>query len=160
MAAQRALEEAKVEAFMEKALGDLSGTMTTGLCHLGDRLGLFKDLAANRPSGSQELAARLPLNERCAREWLRGFTAAGYPEEPEPGCFPPPAEHAPALADESSHSRCSAVPGRSRKPAVPGQRSTVLPIDTHNACAWRINSDPFDDLPLTLTLVIKVRGKR
>ncbi|MGP4090549.1 methyltransferase domain-containing protein [Streptomyces sp. KR55] len=101
MAAPRELDEAKVEAFMEKALRDLSGTMTIGLCHLGDRLGLFKDLATSGPAGSQELADRLDLNERYVREWLRGLTAAGYLEEPEPGRFALPAEHAPALADES-----------------------------------------------------------
>ncbi|MET7271168.1 methyltransferase domain-containing protein [Streptomyces flaveolus] len=101
MAAQRARDEAKVEAFMEKALGDISATMTLGLCHVGDRLGLFKDLAANGPARSQELADRLDLNERYVREWLRGLTAAGYLEEPESGRFHLPAEHVPALADEA-----------------------------------------------------------
>ncbi|WP_141310070.1 methyltransferase domain-containing protein [Streptomyces spinoverrucosus] len=101
MAAPREVDEAKVEAFMEKALGDLSGMMTVGLCHLGDRLGLFKDLVAHGPANSQDLADRLDLNERYVREWLRGLTAAGYLEEPEPGRFALPAEHAPALADES-----------------------------------------------------------
>lgn len=95
------LDEAKVEAFMEKALGDISGTMAVGLCHLGDRLGLFRDLAERGPAGSRELADRLGLDERYVREWLRGLTAAGYLEEPEPGRFLLPPEHAPALADES-----------------------------------------------------------
>ena len=84
MAVQREsneLDEAKIEAFMEKALGDISGAMAIGLCHLGDRLGLFKDLAAHSPAGSEELAGRLDLNERYVREWLRGMTAAGYLEE-------------------------------------------------------------------------------
>ncbi|GHE59998.1 hypothetical protein [Streptomyces capitiformicae] len=40
------------------------------------------------------------LNERYVRERLRGLTAAGCLEEPEPGRFTLPAEHAPALADE------------------------------------------------------------
>ncbi|MEU2913328.1 methyltransferase domain-containing protein [Streptomyces massasporeus] len=101
MAAPREVDEAKVEAFMEKALGDLSGTMAVGLCHLGDRLGLFKALAAHGPADSRELADRLDLDERYVREWLRGLTAAGYLEEPVSGRFSLPAEHAPALADES-----------------------------------------------------------
>lgn len=100
-AAQQGLDEAKVEAFMEKALGDISGMMAVGLCHLGDRLGLFDALAAGGPVGSQELADRLDLNERYVREWLRGLTAAGYLEELEPGSFALPAEHVPALADET-----------------------------------------------------------
>ncbi len=101
MAAQREPDQAKTEAFMEKALGDIGGAMTVGLCHLGDRLGLFRGLAAGGPAGSRELADRLDLNERYVREWLRGLTAAGYLEEPEPGRFALPAEHAPALADEA-----------------------------------------------------------
>ncbi|MFJ6759426.1 MULTISPECIES: class I SAM-dependent methyltransferase [unclassified Streptomyces] len=101
MAAPREPDGSKLEAFMEKALGDLSGTMATALCVLGDRLGLFKDLAANGPSGSRDLADRLDLQERYVREWLRGLTAAGYLEEPEPGTFRLPPEHAPALAEES-----------------------------------------------------------
>ncbi len=100
-AAQQGLDETKVEAFMEKALGDISGMMAVGLCHLGDRLGLFDALAAGGPVGSQELADRLDLNERYVREWLRGLTAAGYLEELEPGSFALPAEHVPALADET-----------------------------------------------------------
>ncbi|WP_329383182.1 methyltransferase domain-containing protein [Streptomyces sp. NBC_01351] len=101
MAAQGELDQARVDAFMEKALGDVSGTMAVGLCHLGDRLGLFKDLAVSGPTSSQEIADRLNLNERYVREWLRGLTAAGYLEEPEPGRFVLPAEHVPGLVDES-----------------------------------------------------------
>ncbi|MEU3255109.1 methyltransferase domain-containing protein [Streptomyces sp. NPDC006997] len=101
MATQHQLDEARVEAFMEKALGDLSGTMAVGLCHLGDRLGLFRRLAGRGPASSGELADALGLHERYVREWLRGLTAAGYLEEPEPGRFALPPEHAPALAEES-----------------------------------------------------------
>ncbi|MFD6111376.1 class I SAM-dependent methyltransferase [Streptomyces yangpuensis] len=101
MAAPQEPDGAEVEAFMEKALGDLSGAMATALCALGDRLGLFKALADGGPARSHDLADRLDLNERYVREWLRGLTAAGYLAEPEPGTFALPPEHAPALADES-----------------------------------------------------------
>ncbi|MFJ3977216.1 class I SAM-dependent methyltransferase [Streptomyces sp. NPDC090021] len=101
MAAPQEPDGAKVEAFMEKALGDLSGAMATALCALGDRLGLFQDLAAHGPARSQDLADRLDLRERYVREWLRGLTAVGYLTEPEPGTFALPPEHVPALADES-----------------------------------------------------------
>lgn len=101
MAVRHELDEAKVEAFMTRALGDVSGMLTAALCHLGDRLGLFGALADGGPVGSRELAERLGLNERYVREWLRGLTAAGYLEEPEPGRFVLPPEHVPALADES-----------------------------------------------------------
>jgi 2-polyprenyl-3-methyl-5-hydroxy-6-metoxy-1,4-benzoquinol methylase len=86
---------------MGKALGDLSGIMTTALCALGDRLGLFKDLAQNGPSTAAELAQHTGVNERYALEWLRGMTAAGYLEHDRSSDrFSLPAEHAPALAQE------------------------------------------------------------
>src|SRR5438067_5160263 len=95
------LDEAKVEAFMGKVLDDLSGTTTTLFCTIGDRLGLFKDLAANGPATSAELAGRTGIDERYAREWLNGLTAAGYLEhDPGSGRFVLPPEHAPALAAE------------------------------------------------------------
>jgi len=102
MAATQTIDEAAVEAFVGRALGDLGGAMTTLFCALGDRLGLFKALAADGPVRSEDLAARLGLNERYVREWLRGMTAAGYLEyEPDSQCFSLPAEHAPVLAQET-----------------------------------------------------------
>jgi 2-polyprenyl-3-methyl-5-hydroxy-6-metoxy-1,4-benzoquinol methylase len=95
------LDEARLEAFMGKAVGDLSGIMATALCALGDRLGLFKDLAEQGPSTAAELAQRTDVNERYALEWLRGMTAAGYLEyDRSADRFSLPPEHAPALADE------------------------------------------------------------
>jgi 2-polyprenyl-3-methyl-5-hydroxy-6-metoxy-1,4-benzoquinol methylase len=102
MAATQTIDEAAVEAFVGRALGDLGGAMTTLFCALGDRLGLLKALAADGPVSSEDLAARLRLNERYVREWLRGMTAAGYLEyEPESQRFLLPAEHAPVLAQET-----------------------------------------------------------
>jgi 2-polyprenyl-3-methyl-5-hydroxy-6-metoxy-1,4-benzoquinol methylase len=99
---ERLLDEAKIQAFVTKAQADYSGTLVTALCVLGDRLGLFQDLAANGPATSQELADRTGIQERYAREWLRGLTAAGYLEEtPRSGRFVLPPEHAPVLAEES-----------------------------------------------------------
>lgn len=74
------LDEAKLEAFMGQVIGDLSGTMTALFCSIGDRLGLFRDLAEHGPATSAELAGRAGVNERYASEWLRGLTAAGYLE--------------------------------------------------------------------------------
>ena len=102
-AAQPAFDEAKLEAFMEKAIGNLSGTMTTIQCVLGDRLGLFKDLAENGPATAENLAARAGVNERYATEWLRGMASAGYLEQDrDSGRFSMPPEHALVLAQEGS----------------------------------------------------------
>jgi SAM-dependent methyltransferase len=90
-----------MEAFVGKVLSDTSATFTTLLATLGDRLGLFKDLAANGPATSAELAARANINERYAREWLGGMAAAGYLDyDPSGRRFTLPPEHAPALAQE------------------------------------------------------------
>ena len=86
---------------MNKVLGDASATMTTILASIGDRLGLFKDLAANGPAISAEVASRTGTNERYVREWLGGMAAAGYVEyDPTTSRFTLPAEHVAAIATE------------------------------------------------------------
>jgi len=95
------LDGAKLEAFMGKVLEDLSGTMTTLFCSIGDRLGLFRNLAEHGPATSAELARRAEINERYASEWLRGLAAAGYLDyQAETGQYVLPPEHAEALARE------------------------------------------------------------
>src|SRR6266567_822845 len=101
MTAEKAIDEAKLHAFMGTLLGDLSGTMVTVMCHFGDRLGLFKDLAAKGPATSVELAERNSIQERYAREWLRGLASAGYLEyDPSTHRYRLPPEQAMALAQE------------------------------------------------------------
>ncbi|MGH3784032.1 MAG: hypothetical protein ACRDRO_26305 [Pseudonocardiaceae bacterium] len=58
-----------VETFMEKVLGDYAGANAVLMAAIGDRLGLFKDLAARGTVTSPELAARTGLQERYVREW-------------------------------------------------------------------------------------------
>jgi hypothetical protein len=78
-----------------------SGTMTTLLAVIGDRLGLFKNLAEHRLATASELAMRMNLNERYTREWLGGMAAAGYLEyDSTTGRFTLPFEHVAALAQE------------------------------------------------------------
>jgi 2-polyprenyl-3-methyl-5-hydroxy-6-metoxy-1,4-benzoquinol methylase len=94
------VDQAQTEAFMAKAFGDFCGAMTTALCSLGDRLGLFKALAEG-PARSEELAERAGIDPRYALEWLRGMTAAGYVEhDRDSGAFTLPPAHAPVLATE------------------------------------------------------------
>src|SRR5947207_15228485 len=77
---QPSLDQSKQETFVGKVLADTSGTMTTVLASIGDRLGLFKDLSLNGASMSSELAARTGIHERYAREWLGGMVTARYLE--------------------------------------------------------------------------------
>jgi 2-polyprenyl-3-methyl-5-hydroxy-6-metoxy-1,4-benzoquinol methylase len=92
---------AKMQAFMNKVIGDLSGSAVSIMCSLGDQLGLFKDLAARGPATSQELAERVGLNERYVREWLSALSSAGYLNyDPESRRFTLPPEHSLVLAFE------------------------------------------------------------
>ncbi|MGH9037635.1 MAG: methyltransferase domain-containing protein, partial [Acidimicrobiia bacterium] len=96
------VDEKKVEEFVGRVLTDTSAAMITTLCAVGDRLGLFKDLAANGPATSEELAQRAGIHERYAREWLSALAATGYlTYESGTGRFTLPPEHVPALAQEA-----------------------------------------------------------
>lgn len=96
------VDNSAVEAFVGRVLADTSAAMITILCAVGDRLGLFKDLAARGPATASGLAARAGVDERYAREWLSALSAAGYlTYEPETAVFALPREHMAALAEES-----------------------------------------------------------
>jgi SAM-dependent methyltransferase len=95
------LDQTKVEAFVGRALGDLSATNVVAMCAIGDRLGLFKDLSADGPASSGELAERTGLQERYLREWLSALASAGYlAYDPTSRRFSLPPAHAPVLAEE------------------------------------------------------------
>jgi 2-polyprenyl-3-methyl-5-hydroxy-6-metoxy-1,4-benzoquinol methylase len=92
----------KVEAFVGKVLGDAAGFTTVALAALGDRHGLFKDMAGCGPQSPAELAACTKTDERYVREWLSAMAAAGYVRyDPASGKFTLPDEHVPALAQEA-----------------------------------------------------------
>jgi 2-polyprenyl-3-methyl-5-hydroxy-6-metoxy-1,4-benzoquinol methylase len=88
-------------AFLNRVMNDMSAAVTSIMCSLGDRLGLFKALATSGPVTSAELAGRTGLTERYVREWLSALTAAGYLDYDAPTQrFELPAEHAVVLAGE------------------------------------------------------------
>lgn len=95
------IDATKLEAFMGKAVTDLSAAESAAATYLGDRLGLYRAMANGGPVTAGELAARTGTNERLVLEWLRNQTAGGYVEH-SGGRFALPAEHAAALADEES----------------------------------------------------------
>jgi SAM-dependent methyltransferase len=96
------IDATRQEEFVGKVVEQISGTMTTLLGAIGDRLGLFKDLAERGPATSAELASRTKMNERYMREWLGGMAAAGYLHFDVPTKrFSLPVEHASVLAHEN-----------------------------------------------------------
>ena len=74
-----AVDEQKLNAFLGKAVGDLSASMSAVLMLIGDELGLYSALAKERLSAA-ELAQRTGTSERYVREWLANQAAGGYVE--------------------------------------------------------------------------------
>jgi SAM-dependent methyltransferase len=96
-----AIDPTEVEAFAGRALGDLAGFMTTLMAGIGDRHGLFTDLATHGPATSGALAERTGTQERLLREWLGAMASAGYISyDPTSQHFALPAAHVPVLAQE------------------------------------------------------------
>ena len=94
------MDDTRAEQFTGRVLADTAAAATVVMAALGDRLGLFKQLA-HGPATSGELAGRAGLSERYVREWLGGMHAAGYLEfDPAQDRFGLPAEHVPTLASE------------------------------------------------------------
>ncbi|MET0893221.1 MAG: class I SAM-dependent methyltransferase [Pseudoxanthomonas sp.] len=71
------VNEAKLNEFLGKAVGDLGAAISASLMLVGDRLGLYKALAT-APATPAELAARTGTHERYIREWLGNQAAGGY----------------------------------------------------------------------------------
>ena len=71
-------DEAKLNAFMEKAVVDMGAAMHAALIVIGDKLGLFKAMAAAGGLTAADLATRTNTTERYVREWLNANAASGY----------------------------------------------------------------------------------
>jgi SAM-dependent methyltransferase len=97
------IDQAKLQEFVGKAIGDLGSALTAALVVIGDKLGLYKALAQAGPSAPAELAARTGTTERYVREWLNAQAAAGYVTyAADKGLYFLNPEQASALADEGS----------------------------------------------------------
>jgi len=98
-----AIDEAKLEAFMGKALGDMGAIISAPLMVIGEKLGLYRAMAGAGPLTSQQVAERAGAGERYVREWLANQAAGGYVSyDADTDTFTLPDEHALALADEDS----------------------------------------------------------
>jgi len=98
-----AINEQKMNEFMGRAVVDIGATLHAGLVVLGERLGLYKTLAAAGPMTPAEQAKKTGTNERYVREWLHSQAAGGYVlYDADSGDFSLSEEQAFALADESS----------------------------------------------------------
>ncbi|KAA0692526.1 class I SAM-dependent methyltransferase [Neorhizobium sp. P12A] len=68
----------KLDAFVNRLLGDIGAATSGALVILGDHLGLFKAMADGEPLTAAELAGRVGVKERYVREWLSAQAASDY----------------------------------------------------------------------------------
>src|SRR6185436_13638342 len=98
-----AINPDKLNEFLGRALVDFGATFNAALIRIGDKLGLYKALAAGGPQTSQELATKTGTAERYVREWLSAQAAGGYVTyDPSNKKFHLTEEQAFAMADENS----------------------------------------------------------
>jgi SAM-dependent methyltransferase len=97
------VDEAKLNQFIGRILGDLGGALSVPLVRIGDRLGLYKALHAGGPMTPAELAKKTNIAERYAREWLSHQAASEYlAYDATTGKFSLPPEQAMVFADPDS----------------------------------------------------------
>jgi SAM-dependent methyltransferase len=97
------IDEKKLNDFMGRAVGDIGAGISAALIVIGDKLGLYKAMAAAGPVTPAELASRTETTERYVREWLANQAAGGYVTyDAKTRKYALPPEQAMALADETS----------------------------------------------------------
>lgn len=130
MASDATIDEAKLQAFVDRAVADLGSALGAALVVIGDRLGLYRAMAGTGALTPAELAERTDTGERYVQDWLINQAAGAYVDyDPATGRYRLPAEHAAALCDETS--RCFVGGGFELVASLPQSRSQpvgVLPI--------------------------------
>lgn len=72
------VDGSKLEAFLGKMVSDMGAAAIAPLVILGDKLGLYKMLAAHGPMSSESLAKRTETTERYVTEWCAAQAGSGY----------------------------------------------------------------------------------
>jgi SAM-dependent methyltransferase len=97
------VDDAKLEAFMGRMVGELGAAINVPLMMIGDRLGLFKAMAGAGALTSQQVAEKAGTDERYTREWLSAMAAGDIVAfDPAANTFTLPNEQALALAIDDS----------------------------------------------------------
>ena len=97
------IDQNKLNEFLGRAIVDFGATFSAALIRMGDKLGLYKSLAATGPQTPAELAKATQTSERYVREWLSAQAAGGYVTyDPATQKFHLSEEQAFTMADESS----------------------------------------------------------
>jgi SAM-dependent methyltransferase len=96
-----AIDEAKLNEFIGRAVGDWGGALGALLAFAGDRLGLYKAMADAGPMTPEQLAEKTGTHPRMIKEWLAAQAAGGYVVYAY-GKYTLPAEQAFAMANPGS----------------------------------------------------------
>lgn len=73
-----AIDQQKLDQLLGRFVVDMGATLHAAMVMIGEKLGLYKALAAGEPLTSAELAAKTETSERYVREWLASQAAGGY----------------------------------------------------------------------------------
>jgi 2-polyprenyl-3-methyl-5-hydroxy-6-metoxy-1,4-benzoquinol methylase len=93
----------EIMGFAFKVVGELGAALAVAHVYIGDRLGLFKTLAASGPVTTEQLAKATGLQERYLQEWAAAMAASEFIDyDPAAHTFALPAAKAAVLADEDS----------------------------------------------------------
>lgn len=96
-------DQARLEALAARLTEEASAAMSGAGVVIGDRLGLYRALAAGGPTRPEDLAGKLGLSGRMVREWLLNQAAGGYISyEPEDQRYFLSPEQEACLADDAS----------------------------------------------------------
>jgi 2-polyprenyl-3-methyl-5-hydroxy-6-metoxy-1,4-benzoquinol methylase len=101
-------DQAERDALLARLFTSTIGALELFHVYLGERLGLYRALAANGPLTTAELASSAGIHERYAREWLEQEAVAGIltvepsPESAGERRYRLPSGHAEVLIDADS----------------------------------------------------------
>ena len=100
---ERPVDEALLNEFMGRFVGDLGAALSAACVVIGDRLGLYRAMADGTPVTPEQLAERTGTDPRYVREWLSNQAAGAYVSYDEAeGTFHLSPEQSLALAQEGS----------------------------------------------------------
>jgi 2-polyprenyl-3-methyl-5-hydroxy-6-metoxy-1,4-benzoquinol methylase len=78
MTATNSIDEERLHSLLGQAVVEFGATVNAALVVIGDRLGLYRELAEGGPLTSAELAERTGTSERYVREWANAQAASGW----------------------------------------------------------------------------------
>jgi SAM-dependent methyltransferase len=97
------IDQAKLDQFIGRFVGDLGASISAALVVIGDRLGLYRAMADGEPVTAEQLAERTGTDARYVREWLSNQAAGEYVSyDPAQEAFHLSPEQSLALAQEGS----------------------------------------------------------